>query len=240
MGIGCCRRNNFNEEFIEDLDKINSELYENYSIKFEQKSSNYLCNFSKDGNEKILFEIIHKNENFSLLFLNKINEIRANPLIFYSDSKKYSLSDFFEEFISNTETSSTIPWSYVKANEIYEIMDDEKNGREEKKINKLKKLNKNSFNIDVISSLIYEGEKIMDYIWQYLKNISKSQKEMLLIKNYDCCVVYTSSKIEEDTKDLAEIQSFRNLKEYNSARNKKYNKKKDIYNIYIFLFKKIN
>ena len=55
MGIECCRRNNFNEEFIEDLDKINSELYENYSIKFEQKSSNYLCNFSKDGNEKILF-----------------------------------------------------------------------------------------------------------------------------------------------------------------------------------------
>ena len=109
-----------------------------------------------------------------------------------------------------------------------------------KKINKLKKLNKNSFNIDVISSLIYEGEKIMDYIWQYLKNISKSQKEMLLIKTYDCCVVYTSSKIEEDTKDLAEIQSFRNLKEYNSVRNKKYNKKKDIYNIYVFLFKKIN
>ena len=153
----------------------------------------------------------------------------------------YSLSDFFEEFISNTETSSTIPWSYIKANEIYEIMDDEKNGREEKKLNKLKKLNKNSFNIDIISSLIYEGEKIMDYIWQYLKNLNKQELEKLLIKEYDCVVIYTFTRIEEDTKDLGEIQSFRNLKEYNNVKYKKNNnKKKDIYNIFIFLFYKIS
>ena len=241
MGIGCCNKINKKDDLFDDFEKI-SQLYENYSIKYDKNSSNYLCNCLTEKDEKIIFEISHKNETFSLLFLSKINEIRTNPLLFFSESKKYHLSDFFEKFISNSENSKIIPWSYEKASEIYDIMDDDKNGRDEKKLNKIKKINEKLYEVDILSNLIYQTEKIMDYIWQYLKNLNKEELEKLLIKKYDCVVIYTFTRIEEDTKDLGEIQSFRNLKEYNNVKYKKNNnnKKKDIYNIFIFLFNKIS
>ena len=82
MGIGCCNKINKKDDLFDDFEKI-SQLYENYSIKYDKNSSNYLCNCLTEKDEKIIFEISHKNETFSLLFLSKINEIRTNPLLFF-------------------------------------------------------------------------------------------------------------------------------------------------------------
>ena len=84
-------------------------------------------------------------------------------------------------------------------------MDDDKNGRDEKKLNKIKKINEKLYEVDILSNLIYQTEKIMDYIWQYLKNLNKQELEKLLIIEYDCVVIYTFTRIEEDTKDLGAL-----------------------------------
>ena len=95
MGNEC-----FSKKFIEEdyLYEIRKEKF--FSEKETKDEDSYLQTkiSYKSNNEKIIFEIKESPfEDYSKTLFNKLNELRNNPLLFYSMAKKYKINYYLNK-----------------------------------------------------------------------------------------------------------------------------------------------
>ena len=195
MGNEC-----FSKKFIEEdyLYEIRKEKF--FSEKETKDEDSYLQTkiSYKSNNEKIIFEIKESPfEDYSKTLFNKLNELRNNPLLFYSMAKKYNLNDFFENIISENKVNYFFKWNYHFSKIISEIMESE--NLIENKFLEIKNYFNKTYNIYIYCS---NGKVnlIDDCLFNLLLNYP-NDKYQILTENFTYCIIYTENKNQQNFKN---------------------------------------
>ena len=200
-------------------------LYENSlrNMKLMNFNEKNLC--TTQSTEKIILQPEQSPlREYSINLLEKINNVRFNPIRYYNESVTYNLNDIIEILMKKKDNKEfyVLTWSTRKEREIIKMLQNAKITNIEERISKIKEIFEPDYEIIVFCTKNHsktkdkENNEALWNVFNEIKKMDEKNKEKIFNRKIDYFIIYsvyeeqllTETEIKTDVTNINNIISF--------------------------------